>query len=100
MMKKFSPTKNFNKTNVERMPDDKSIVYKMKNASGENLYTGIAGRHRGQERLLEHLNNPKEKIPGGTKFQTLQVANKDIAKKIEKQIIKKEDPEYNQQNTK
>jgi len=97
-MKKFSPTKNFNKSSIDRIPDDKSMVYKIKSASGKNLYTGIAGRHRGQERLLEHLNILKEKIPGGTKFQTLHVANKDIAEKIEKQIIKKENPEYNQQN--
>ncbi len=99
-MKKFSPTKNFNKSNIDRMSDDKSIVYKIKSALGQNLYTGIASRHRGQERLLEHLNISKEKIPGGTKFQTLQVANKGIAEKIEEQIIKKENPKYNQQNTK
>ncbi len=96
-MKKFSRTQNFNKTNVKDIPDDKSIVYKIKNTQGKNLYTGIASRYRGQDRLLEHKNITREKIPGGTKFQIMQVKNKDIAESIENKIIQKEKPKYNQE---
>ena len=97
-MPKFKNTQKFTKTNINKMPENKAIIYKIKNSKGENLYTGIAGRGRSQERLLEHKEIKKEKIPEGTKFQYVQVKNKDIAEKIEKQIIKKEQPEYNEQN--
>ena len=89
-MVKFKNTQKFTKTNINKMPNDKTVIYKIKNGKGENLYTGIAGRHRGQDRLTEHKDVKKEKIPGGTKFQIAQVKNKNVAKSIEKQIIKKE----------
>ena len=40
----------------------------------------------------------KEKISGGTKFQFTQVKNKEKAGQIEKQIIRKENPKFNEQN--
>ncbi len=43
-MPKFSRTQKFTKENIQNVPKDKSIVYKLKNAGGENLYTGIADR--------------------------------------------------------
>lgn len=97
-MVKFSRTQKFTKANIENVPENKSIVYKIKSSGGENLYTGVAGRGRGQDRLLEHKELKKEEIPGGTKFQFAQVKNKDRAEQIEKQIIKKEQPEFNEQN--
>jgi len=97
-MIKFNRTQKFIQKNIERVPENKSIVYKIKNSTGKNLYTGIAGRNRGQDRLLEHKELKREKIPGGTKFQFVQVKNKDRAEKIEKQIIKKEQPKFNEQN--
>ena len=86
----FSRTKRFTKGNIQNVPDNKAVVYKIKNDTGKNLYTGIAGRGRVQERLLEHKELKGESIPGATKFQIAQVENKDRAKKIETQIIKKE----------
>ena len=97
-MPKFTNAKKFNKTNIKKTPENKTIIYKIKNLKGENLYVGIAGRNRGQDRLNEHKDIPKEKIHGGIKFQFVQVKNKDIAEKIEKQIIKKEQPKFNKQN--
>ncbi|MBU1032043.1 GIY-YIG nuclease family protein [Patescibacteria group bacterium] len=94
----FNRTKSFTKANIQNVPDDKAVVYKIKNDTGKNLYTGIAGRGRVQDRLLEHKELKKEFIPGGTKFQFTQVENKDRAKKIETQIIKKEQPKFNEQN--
>ncbi len=97
-MTKFSRTQKFTKENIANVPQNKAIIYKIKDKSGENLYTGIAGRGRSQERLLEHKKIKKEKISGGTRFQFTQVKNKERAHAIEKQIIKKEQPEYNEQH--
>ena len=97
-MVKFSKTQKFTKENIKKLPENKAIVYKIKNTARENLYTGIAGRRRGQDRLLEHKEIKKEKIPGGTQFQFAQVKNKDRAEQIEKQVIRKEKPKFNEQN--
>lgn len=97
-MPKFSRTQKFTKENIAKVPQDKAIVYKIKSRGGENLYTGIAGRGRSQERLEEHKDIKKEKIPDGTRFQFTQVKNKDRARVLEKQIIKKEQPEFNEQH--
>lgn len=97
-MVKFNRTQKFTKINIEKVPEDKAIVYKIKNSAGKNLYTGIAGRNRAQDRLWEHKKLKIEKISGGTRFQFVQVKNKDRAEQIEKQIIKKEQPKFNEQN--
>ena len=47
---------------------------------------------------MEHKELRREKIPGGTKFQFAQTKNKDRAEQIEKEIIKKEQPKFNEQN--
>ena len=62
-MTKFSRTQKFTKGNIAKVPQDKAIIYKIKNREGENLYTGIAGRGRSHERLVEHKDIKKEKIP-------------------------------------
>jgi len=97
-MPKFSRTQKFTKTNIANVPQNKAIIYKKKSKGGENLYTGIDGRGRPQERLLEHKEIKKEKIPEETGFQYAQVKTKEIASKIEKSIIKKGQPEFNEQH--
>ena len=97
-MPKFSRTQKFTKANIANVPQNKAIIYKIKSKDGENLYTGIAGRGRPQDRLLEHREIKKEIIPGGTMFQYAQVKTKEMANKIEKSIIKKEQPEFNEQH--
>jgi hypothetical protein len=47
---------------------------------------------------MEHKTLKRESVPGGTRFQIAQVKNKDRAEQIEKQIIKKEEPKFNEQN--
>ena len=96
-MPKFTRSQKFTKENIAKVPEDKALLYKIKNPAGENLYTGIAGRSRGQDRLLEHKELPKEKIPGGTRFQFTKVKNKQRATQLEKQIIRREQPKFNQQ---
>lgn len=97
-MPKFNRTQKFTKENIAKVPKDKAILYKIKNPKGENLYTGVAGRGRVQPRLLEHKELKREKIPGGTRFQFVQVKNKERAEILEKQIINKEQPKFNKQN--
>ena len=97
-MPKFNRTQKFTKENIANVPKNKAIIYKIRSRSGENLYTGIAGRGRSQERLLEHKEIKKERIPEGTKFQYVQVTTKVRAHEIEKSIIKKELPVFNQKN--
>jgi len=97
-MPKFSRAQNFSRENIKKIPQGKAIVYKLKSAGGRNLYTGIAGRGRVQDRLFEHKELKREKIPGTTRFQFTQVKNKNRAEQIEKQIIKKEQPKFNEQN--
>ena len=99
-MVKFGRSQKFTKENIFKVSEDSALVYKIKGSAGENLYTGIAGRGRGVDRLLEHKEVEKEKIPGGTRFQTASVKNKDVAERIEKIIIRKENPEFNIQKKK
>ena len=99
-MTKFNRTQKFTKANIANVPQNKTIIYKIKSKGGENLYTGIAGRGRSQDRLLEHKDIKKEQIPEGTRFQYAQVKTKDRAHQIEKAIIKKEQPEHNEQHKK
>ncbi len=94
-MPKFSRTQKFTKENIAKVPQNKAIIYKIKSREGENLYTGIAGRGRSQERLSEHKEIKKDKIPEGTRFQYAQMKTKDRAHAIEKSIIKKEQPKFN-----
>lgn len=94
-MIKFNRTQKFTKANIEKVPGDKPVVYKLKNTTRENLYTGVAGRGRTQDRLIEHKELKRKKVPGATHFQFAQVKNKDRAEQIEKQIIKKEQPKFN-----
>lgn len=95
---KFDHIQKFNKTNVESVPKNKAIVYKITNNTGKNLYTGVAGRGNVQQRLADHLKFKKDHIPGGTKFKFAQVKTKDRALKIEEKIIKKEEPKFNKQH--
>lgn len=93
--KKFSTTRNFNNTNIKKVPIGKPIVYKLKDNAGRNIYTGKAKRSRAQERLADHLPGGQDPIPGATTFQVKQKQLVAQAEKEEKEIIKKEKPKYN-----
>jgi len=97
-MKKFTNAIKFNKTNIKNIPEEKPIVYRLVGNSKKELYDGVAKRGRVQERLLEHLNLRKEKIPGATKVKIAQFKNIEQAEKTEKQLIKKLQPKFNEQN--
>ncbi len=95
--KKFSPSRNFNKTNIKKVPTGKPIVYKIKDSAAKNIYTGKAKRSESQERLADHLPGGQDPIPGAVTFQVKQKQLVAQARKEEKEIIKKEKPRYNKQ---
>ena len=55
---------SFNKQGIQKLPDDKPVLYRIETAGGKNNYTGVAKRGRVQERLVEHLPGGKDPIPG------------------------------------
>ena len=89
-------TTNFNKSGINKLPDNKPVVYKIKTESGNTNYVGIAKRGRVQERLQEHLPGGKDYIPG-TKVQIEQVTSIADARKKESNIIAKSKPKHNKQ---
>jgi len=95
--KRFSPTRNFSKNKIEGAPKNKPVVYKLKNASGKNIYTGKAKMGRVDDRLKERLPGGSNPIPGATGFQIKQFRSADQALREEKKIIRKEKPKYNKQ---
>jgi len=83
----------FNKTGIEKLPNNKPVVYKIMTESGRNNYTGIAQRGRVQDRIKEHLGN----IPG-TKIQIEQMNSISEAQKKEAKIIIMTQPKYNKKS--
>lgn len=97
-MPKFSNARKFNKTSIKNIPEDKPILYLFQNKPGDDLYLGVAKRGRVQERLEEHLDLKKDKIPGVSKVKFAQFPSIEKAKKAEKRLIKKLEPKFNEQN--
>ena len=89
-------TVGFNKTGINKLPDNKPVVYKILTEGGKNNYTGVAQRGRVQERLQEHLPDGKDSIPG-VKVQIEQVSSVEEAKKKEALIISRSKPKHNEQ---
>jgi len=89
-------TVNFNNQGIERLPDDKPVVYKIQTGSGANNYTGIAQRGRVRERIAEHLSGSKDPIPGA-KVQIEQMPSISDARAKESRIISRTKPKHNKQ---
>ena len=96
--RRFSPTRKLNKRNIEKTPDKKPALYKIKNRKGDNVYTGVAQRGRVQERLQEHMPGGPDPIPGADSFSVKQKPSIGGAKGEEKRIIKDEQPKHNEQS--
>lgn len=56
-----SKTVRFNSKGIEKLPNDKPVVYRIQTEGGKNNYTGVAQRGRVQERIKEHL--AEDRIP-------------------------------------
>lgn len=84
----------FNKSGIEKLPDNKPVIYTIQTGGGGNNYTGTAKRGRVQERIEEHLPGAKHPIPG-MKVQIQQVGSIREAQQREKGIISRTQPPYN-----
>lgn len=89
-------TVKFNKEGLNKLPNDKPVVYKILTPSGGNNYTGSAKRGRVNERLNEHLPGGKDYIPGA-KVQIEQMNDIREARQKESRIIKVSKPKHNKQ---
>jgi hypothetical protein len=81
---------------VEKLPDNKPVVYKILTDGGTNIYTGSAQRGRVQARLKEHLPGGKDQIPGA-KVQIEQMSSIKDAQAKEARIIARTKPLRNKQ---
>jgi hypothetical protein len=90
-----SKTVKFNDDGIAKLPKDRPVVYKIKNAQGENIYTGIAKRGEAQNRIKDHLPGGQDAISGGAKVQIQQKTSIDDAKRSESRIIARSKPRYN-----
>ena len=86
---------NLNKTTVAELANDKAAVYKIKNAKGDNVYTGAVARGRVQEQIAKHLKGGEDYVPGGKTIQLTQKATVGEARKSAARIIKRDQPKYN-----
>ena len=93
MAKKTVP---FNQKGIEKLPDTKSVVYKILTDGGKNNYTGVAQRGRVQDRLREHLPSGKDYVPG-SKVQIEQVGSIKDAEAKEARIISRTKTPHNEQ---
>ncbi len=87
-------TVGLNKSGLEKLPNDKPAVYKIKTDGSNTNYVGVAQRGRLQERLQEHLPGSKDYIPG-SKVEIEQMASISEARQKESNIISHTKPKYN-----
>jgi len=81
---------NYKKEDIENLPNDKPVVYKILSRTDENVYTGSAQRGRVSDRIEEHLGE----IPG-SKVIIEQFSSIKEAKEKETNIISRSKPKYN-----
>jgi excinuclease UvrABC nuclease subunit len=83
-------TVQYDKDNINKLPNDKPVVYKIFTKNGKNNYTGTAKRGRVRKRINEHLGE----IPGA-RVQIEQMSSIKEAEKKESSIISRTKPRYN-----
>lgn len=86
----------FNKQGIEKLPDDKPVLYKIETEGGRTNYAGVAKRGRVQERLAEHLAGGKDPIPGAS-VRIEQMPNIREAEAKEARVIARTKPPHNRQ---
>ena len=91
MAKKTVP---FNQKGIEKLPDDKPVVYKITTEKGKTNYAGVAKKGRVKERLQEHLGGAKDPVPG-KKVEIEQMPTIREAKAKEARVIKRAKPPHN-----
>jgi excinuclease UvrABC nuclease subunit len=95
MPEEKSKTVNFDSESIKKLPNNKPVVYEIFNKQGKNIYTGSAKRSRVQGRIIEHLSDGKDHIPGGVKVKIQQKKTISEAERSEKRITARSKPKYN-----
>ena len=90
-------TTRLNKDSISKLPENKPVVYRIFDNTGDNIYTGVAGRGNIQQRVREHMLRGQDPVPGGAKVQIQQKSSIDEAKRAEQNIISRSKPKYNKQ---
>ena len=83
---------NYNRSGIQKLLNDKPILYQIETESGRSNYVGTAQRGRVQDRIGEHLG----KIPGAT-VRIEQFGSIKEAREKESRVIKRNQPKYNEQ---
>lgn len=85
-------TVNFNNKGIEKLPNNKPVLYRILTSSDKPNYVGIAQKGRVQERITEHLSE----MPCA-KVKIEQFSSVDEARSKEERVIKINQPKYNEQ---
>jgi hypothetical protein len=86
----------FNPSGIEKLPENKPVVYRIETDGGRENYVGVAKRGRVQERIGEHLPSGKDYVPG-SKVRIEQMPSIRDALKKEENIISRTQPPHNKQ---
>ncbi|MHB1565286.1 MAG: hypothetical protein ACYCXG_00970 [Acidiferrobacter sp.] len=86
----------FNNKGIDKLPNDKPVVYKIQTDGGKNNCTGVRQRGRVQERLKEHLSDSKDPVPGA-KVQIEKMSSIKEARTKEANVIARHQPPHNKQ---
>ncbi len=89
-------TAKMNTEDIESLPQDKPVVYKILNRQGKNIYTGVAKRGNVRDRLRDHLSGGQDPIRGAAQVEIEQMPRIDDARRKEANIISRTKPKYNQ----
>lgn len=87
-------TVKFNPEGIEKLPNNKPVLYKILTKNNTNNYTGVAKKGRVPDRLTEHLPKGKDPIPGA-KIQIEQMSSIKDAQAKEENILSRSNPKYN-----
>jgi hypothetical protein len=88
-------TGNLNKTIIAEAANDKAAVYKIKNAKGDNVFTGAAAKGKVRLALTSHLRGEEAAVPGAKTFQLTQKDTVAEARASAERIIKRDQPRHN-----
>ncbi len=81
---------NYNSMAIKSLPNNKSVLYRIKTRTGNDNYIGIASKGNVRNRIAEHLGE----IPGSVLIIEQFNSIKDARNK-EANLIKRNKPKYN-----
>ena len=83
-------TVKYNKSMIEDLPNDMSVLYRILTASGQANYVGVAARRKVHDTIRGHIGQ----IPG-VKVRVEQFAAIGDARKKQANILKRGETKYN-----